>query len=106
MTLNNVRMRYVSADVVFSERKTAHEMRISEWSSDVCASDLGADRRGEAQQFVPMGPDMGDSDRISRHPGQQRSGFLTRQQMQASVFYVAQTRCEAVAEEEIGRAHV
>src|SRR3546814_16868681 len=35
--------------VFFSKQKTAYEMRISDWSSDVCSSDLaGAERRGQA----------------------------------------------------------
>src|SRR3546814_3406310 len=33
----------------FFKQKTAYEMRISDWSSDVCSSDLGARR-----------PDLGD----------------------------------------------
>src|SRR3546814_3691260 len=28
---------------VFFKQKTAYEMRISDWSSDVCSSDLGGD---------------------------------------------------------------
>src|SRR3546814_15565607 len=31
--------------VFFFKQKTAYEMRISDWSSDVCSSDLGVDRR-------------------------------------------------------------
>src|SRR3546814_9332515 len=31
--------------VFFSKQKTAYEMRISDWSSDVCASDLLQERR-------------------------------------------------------------
>src|SRR3546814_4008026 len=31
-------------DFVFNKHKTAYEMRISDWSSDVCSSDLGKDR--------------------------------------------------------------
>src|SRR3546814_19534828 len=31
--------------VVFFKQKTAYEMRISDWSSDVCSSDLYANRR-------------------------------------------------------------
>jgi hypothetical protein len=46
-----------------------------------------------------MATDMANSDRIARHPGQQRSSFLARQQMQAPVLDVAQTRREPVAEE-------
>src|SRR3546814_10542107 len=30
--------------VVFFTQKTAYEMRISDWSSDVCSSDLAVDR--------------------------------------------------------------
>src|SRR3546814_3029661 len=30
--------------VFFFKQKTAYEMRISDWSSDVCSSDLGVDR--------------------------------------------------------------
>src|SRR3546814_5476745 len=37
----------------FFKQKTAYEMRISDWSSDVCSSDLQAcGRIGEAQQGV------------------------------------------------------
>src|SRR3546814_6792170 len=32
--------------VFFFKQKTAYEMRISDWSSDVCSSDLIAERRG------------------------------------------------------------
>src|SRR3546814_3642994 len=31
---------YVSVGVFFFKQKTAYEMRISDWSSDVCSSDL------------------------------------------------------------------
>src|SRR3546814_3346745 len=31
--------------VFFFKQKTAYEMRISDWSSDVCSSDLQADQR-------------------------------------------------------------
>src|SRR3546814_7797137 len=31
--------------VLFCKQKTAYEMRISDWSSDVCSSDLGGARR-------------------------------------------------------------
>src|SRR3546814_9132356 len=35
----------------FFKQKTAYEMRISDWSSDVCSSDL-MDRTGKAQALV------------------------------------------------------
>src|SRR3546814_5597429 len=37
----------------FFKQKTAYEMRISDWSSDVCSSDLTED----AQPLVPALPD-------------------------------------------------
>src|SRR3546814_9957597 len=39
-------------DILFFKQKTAYEMRISDWSSDVCSSDLGdivSMQRGTAQ---------------------------------------------------------
>src|SRR3546814_4078192 len=45
---------------VFFKQKTAYEMRISDWSSDVCSSDLGADDElpfGEARAALD---DRGD----------------------------------------------
>src|SRR3546814_19818112 len=36
----------------FFKQKTAYEMRISDWSSDVCSSDLG-DRRGPGRRHHP-----------------------------------------------------
>src|SRR3546814_16042921 len=37
---------FLSPTVFFFEQKTAYEMRISDWSSDVCSSDLYAMRVG------------------------------------------------------------
>src|SRR3546814_7274130 len=37
--------------LVFFKQKTAYDMRISDWSSDVCSSDLPLGRRGD----VPLG---------------------------------------------------
>src|SRR3546814_9447359 len=36
----------------FFKQKTAYEMRISDWSSDVCSSDLSENGRFNAQAFV------------------------------------------------------
>src|SRR3546814_990080 len=39
---------YIFICVFFFKQKTAYEMRISDWSSDVCSSDLvGIDARGD-----------------------------------------------------------
>src|SRR3546814_11750883 len=42
----------------FFKQKTAYEMRISDWSSDVCSSDLRAQvRRGGCADLSGAGPD-------------------------------------------------
>src|SRR3546814_16905090 len=69
----------------FSKQKTAYELRSSDWSSDVCASDLRDQRLGlrpdarrphahrrrgraycRARGADPCGPDRGSSDRWCR----------------------------------------
>src|SRR3546814_6547447 len=41
--------------VFFFKQKTAYEMRISDWSSDVCSSDLQANRYvGAAEKVIDM----------------------------------------------------
>src|SRR3546814_12770131 len=50
----------------FFKQKTAYEMRISDWSSDVCSSDLAAVLAGAQQMFGEAGAggrDLGDGDR-------------------------------------------
>src|SRR3546814_6603751 len=37
----------ICCDVFFFKQKTAYEMRISDWSSDVCSSDLADQRLGD-----------------------------------------------------------
>src|SRR3546814_9505759 len=41
----------------FFKQKTAYEMRISDWSSDVCSSDL-VTIRGRAKRFAKIGGEM------------------------------------------------
>src|SRR3546814_9989069 len=40
----------------FFKQKTAYEMRISDWSSDVCSSDLGADAEDVRVDTVKESP--------------------------------------------------
>src|SRR3546814_8291047 len=40
-----------SAGVLFFKQKTAYEMRISDWSSDVCSSDLATFGKGPHDSF-------------------------------------------------------
>src|SRR3546814_8591692 len=47
--------------VFFFKQKTAYEMRLSDWSSDVCSSDLGADDAAELdQRHARLGRDAAD----------------------------------------------
>src|SRR3546814_2098139 len=44
----------------FFKQKTAYEMRISDWSSDVCSSDL---RQADDAEHRREGPDFSDAER-------------------------------------------
>src|SRR3546814_5303528 len=55
----------------FFKQKTAYEMRISDWSSDVCSSDLG--HVGDARSY---GGHDGAEDRTSQGGGVDRLGSL------------------------------
>src|SRR3546814_1461387 len=45
----------------FFKQKTAYEVRISDWSSDVCSSDLTKVRRGHQLRLVIPGPSKAPS---------------------------------------------
>src|SRR3546814_5363597 len=47
-------------DIVFFKQKTAYEVRISDWSSDVCSSDL------EKRRVLQIGRDVVDRRRDAR----------------------------------------
>src|SRR3546814_7290094 len=49
--------------VFFFKQKTAYEMRISDWSSDVCSSDLLADVPQPVPAHVAFGAGVGDQQR-------------------------------------------
>src|SRR3546814_1053240 len=53
--------------VFFFKQKTAYEMRISDWSSDVCSSDLPG-----------AGGSRSSPRRVSQHGGARRSARLAR----------------------------
>src|SRR3546814_6177972 len=72
-----VRLRFVGVFFFFFKQKTAYEMRISDWSSDVCSSDLGgqglcreisrAGGRGKGDRYPPWLPGRtGPSERDAR----------------------------------------
>src|SRR3546814_1115778 len=58
-------VRYIVSCLFFFKQKTAYERRISDWSSDVCSSDL-ADRK--PRQPSAAGPFEGPSSFL-RHSG-------------------------------------
>src|SRR3546814_2135254 len=60
-----------SIGVFFFKQKTAYEMRISDWSSDVCSSDLIAEIEGVNLALgTPLGADdCHNADRLARLPG-------------------------------------
>src|SRR3546814_8366484 len=47
----------------FFKQKTAYEMRISDWSSDVCSSDLPSDDIISAVDYLKEPPQAGDGER-------------------------------------------
>src|SRR3546814_5040056 len=49
----------------FVKQKTAYEMRISDWSSDVCSSDLVVRQRSRYDPHLPPHPDLANS---AQHP--------------------------------------
>src|SRR3546814_7697030 len=51
--------------VFFFKQKTAYEMRISDWSSDVCSSDLHRPRQTHRQHII----DQGNVQRRAHTPG-------------------------------------
>src|SRR3546814_4204930 len=62
--------------VFFFKQKTAYEMRISDWSSDVCSSDLAGNRR-ESQSRPLRSLEIGPVGQIA-DPGQACGGARCR----------------------------
>src|SRR3546814_2906932 len=53
-------MSFVAWSFFFFKQKTAYEVRISDWSSDVCSSDLIVLRHGDAHHLGMVGGDIAD----------------------------------------------
>src|SRR3546814_6091845 len=65
--------------VVFFKQKTAYEMRISDWSSDVCSSDLAKGPESENQAAMPVPRPTGIHKGIlSRSLSSQYSSFFIK----------------------------
>src|SRR3546814_5550705 len=87
--------------IFFFKQKTAYEMRISDWSSDVCSSDLADHARQGVLLSRPLGrsgggveaagdPDCRSDARFGRHPRQ--------------LLGLRPPRADPVLAQEIGRA--
>src|SRR3546814_8244506 len=96
----------------FFKQKTAYEMRISDWSSDVCSSDLarsaGCARRAPRSGPAPGAPIISPSSRNPlREDRLQRKAQAAPREARAHERADAARGGDAVARrDEIGRAHV
>src|SRR3546814_2058795 len=57
---------YESYQFFFFKQKTAYEMRISDWSSDVCSSDLHAERMVDQAVAALVNSDAGLAEKVIR----------------------------------------
>src|SRR3546814_8932175 len=82
----------------FFKQKTAYEMRISDWSSDVCSSDLlaGLEREARMQHII---------DQITRTTFGKRSEKLSEDQLALAFddLDVARAELEALGEQAAGQ---
>src|SRR3546814_6809953 len=62
--------------IFFFKQKTAYEMRISDWSSDVCSSDLDAYKAAYAE-FEKQNPDITIKYEVERGGTEALQQFLT-----------------------------
>src|SRR3546814_7694320 len=94
----------------FFKQKTAYEVRISDWSSDVCSSDLGGvEPLQRRQRIVQVLEDLGGDHSVGRRKAGQRPGARARQRLAGEAHATAQPGGEVEAQgrdvrEEIGRA--
>src|SRR3546814_9669394 len=85
---------------LFDKQKTAYEMRISDWSSDVCSSDLEEDDHNIAEG-LPADEEQDRRQRRGRtaEPVDRRNAEEGEQIIEQPV-----ARMEQIAPDEIGRA--
>src|SRR3546814_4805289 len=78
---------HVSLVVFFFKQKTAYEMRISDWSSDVCSSDLEVEAQAQrmkmaegrdrqlARRILPDALEHDVAQIVEQHPGKACAGI-------------------------------
>src|SRR3546814_7975738 len=72
----------------FFKQKTAYEMRISDWSSDVCSSDLEAVTAAFLEKLFELVGDFGRAaDDVRRNPAGKLLGNLAQGHLVAEVFH-------------------
>src|SRR3546814_8689282 len=92
--------------VFFFKKKTAYEMRISDWSSDVCSSDCPARPGDRASEDTRMGTHHDrDADRRRTH-GARRVQRRRSRARDRPARRPAARKAARDAGQEIGRAHV
>src|SRR3546814_20046457 len=100
------------------KQKTAYEVRISDWSSDVCSSDLqpgDGEAEGQAHHHAPQGHLEAEAERFDLEGGQLEHGVLrpgratapaSASGTRAGEAVLREDRCGLLAGEEVvGRPH-
>src|SRR3546814_6059854 len=77
----SVMFYYCCSFVFFFKQKTAYEMRISDWSSDVCSSDLKAERSGIEHGVERNRDKSAKIEEKRRHGSASESGLLNGPQL-------------------------
>src|SRR3546814_9436829 len=93
--------------VVFFKQKTAYEMRISDWSSDVCSSDLGRDGAAELIAAVAaQGAEQVAGKALGMQPQQHRHVRRRLADHDGKVLHAAVVRAERSEESRVGKEWV
>src|SRR3546814_15619473 len=86
----------------FFKQKTAYEMRISDWSSDVCSSDLLASSLALAGCAANRQPTQ-TADALQIHLRAERDNYLAQTQSDPLGAYLAQSRNPRSEERRVGK---
>src|SRR3546814_11501850 len=89
--------------ICFFNQKTAYEMRISDWSSDVCSSDLGGVPAGAVGLLEPTGLALGHHAGEQAAAGAQQRGKLLQHIAGLGVGEVDERGCSPDPVEGAGR---
>src|SRR3546814_5075549 len=87
---------------LFFKQKTAYEVRISDWSSDVCSSDLSGCSRRRCQVVGGLGNDLYDA--AFAMAGEMEAGVVAMPVWQDPLVVAIPARHPLLAHKQIGRA--